>query len=145
MFKVGRWFSFTAPEEQKKHEQEYFQKVFPFGEAQKQREQELLLQCVKAPVGESEKMYQLLLLKSILTEKDPAALDSGLTEWYHSILLKKWPEAARAALLSMAQLSLRADRIDALPNEECILTYAKQIEAETLPKLKSKRKSIWRR
>ena len=98
MFKVGRWFSFTAPEEQKKHEQEYFQKVFPFGEAQKQREQELLLQCVKAPVGENEKMYQLLLLKSILTEKDPAALDSGLTEWYHSILLKAIPHRKKCQI-----------------------------------------------
>lgn len=139
MLKIGRWFSFATPEERKEHEQDYFQSVFPFGEPQKQLEQTLLKTCVQAPVNENEKLYQLLLLKNLYSQVKPTALEENLVKWYHGFLLKKWPDSARAALLSLAQLSQQAKSLESLPDEESILANAAEIERELLPRLKGKK------
>lgn len=143
--KFGQWFLYSTPEEKKEHEQDYFQSVFPFGEEQKQREAALLKACVHAPVKESEKMYQLLLLKNLYSDAKHAALEDSLAKWYRAPLLKRWPDLARAALLSLAQLSLQAESLETLPDAEHILTYAAEIEKELLPKLANKRKRLWNR
>ena len=136
MLKIGRWFSFSTPEERDDYEQDYFRSVFPFGEPQKQLEQALLKVCVHAPVNENEKLYQLLVLKNLYSQSKPLALEDDLIKWYRGRLLRKWPDSARAAVLSLAQLSLQAKSLEMLPGEECVLANAAEIEKELLPRLK---------
>lgn len=142
MVKLGRWFSFSSEQEKKAHEQEYFLSVFPFGEPQKQLEQELLRSCICAPVSENEKMYQLLLVKNLYSQSKQTALEDGLRKWYRAPLLKKWPDSDRAALLSLAQLSLKAETFETLPDTESVRSRASEIEQNLLPKLQSKGKRI---
>lgn len=130
---------------EKKHEQDYFQSVFPFGEEQKQQEEALLKACVHAPVKENEKMYQLLLVKGLYSQGKPAELEDSLGKWYYGSLLKRWPDSDRAALLSLAQLSLKAESLEALPDEEQILTCAAEMERDLLPKLATRKKRLWNR
>lgn len=145
MFHFGRWFLYSTPEEKKEQEQAYFQSVFPFGEPQKQLEQALLKTCVQAPVAEHEKLYQLLLVKNLYSQVKYAALEDSLAKWYRGSLLKRWPDPARAALLSLAQLSLKAETLEALPDAEHILANAAEIERELLPRLAAKGKRLWNR
>ena len=145
MFHFGRWFLYSTPEEKKEQEQAYFQSVFPFGEQQKQLEQALLETCVQAPVRENEKLYQLLLVKNLYSQTKPTALEDSLARWYRGALLKRWPDPARAALLSLAQLSLQAQTPEALPDAEAILSNAVEIERELLPRLRNRVKRLWNR
>ena len=94
MLNIGRWFSFSSPEERKEREEAYLQTVFPFGEAQKQMEQGLLKTCVQAPVNENEKLYQLLVVKGLYAQTRPEKLEDTLGKWYRGALLKKWPDSA---------------------------------------------------
>lgn len=145
MLNIGRWFSFSSPEERKEREEAYLQTVFPFGEAQKQLEQGLLKTCVQAPVNENEKLYQLLVVKGLYAQTRPEKLEDTLGKWYRGALLKKWPDSARAALLALAQLSLEAEAPEALPVEKQVLVRTAEIQKDLLPKLKAKAKTLWRR
>ena len=143
MLNIGRWFSFSSPEERKEQEEAYLQTVFPFGEAQKHLEQGLLKTCVQAPVNENEKLYQLLVVKGLYAQTRPEKLENALKGWYRGSLLKKWPDPARAALLALAQLSRKAETPEDLPDEKQVLEYAEEIERTQLPRLKTKSKTPW--
>ena len=144
MLNLGRWFSFSSPEERKEQEKAYLQTVFPFGEAQKQLEQGLLKTCVQAPVKENEKLYQLLVVKGLYAQTRPEKMEDTLGKWYRGSLLKKWPDSARAALLALTQLSLEAGAPEALPDEMQVSDRAAEIQKDLLPKLKAKAKTLWR-
>ena len=94
---------------------------------------------------ENEKLYQLLLVKNLYSQTKPTALEDSLARWYRGALLKRWPDPARAALLSLAQLSLQAQTPEALPDAEAILSNAVEIERELLPRLRNRGKRLWNR
>ena len=133
MQNIGRWFSFSSPEERKEQEQAYLRTVFPFGEAQKRLEQDLLKTCVQAPVNENEKLYQLLVVKGLYAQTRPEKLEDALRGWYRGSLLKKWPDPARAALLALARLSRKAETPEDLPDEKQVLEYAEEMKGPSSP------------
>lgn len=142
MLKFGRWFSYSTPQEKAEHEQAYFLSVFPFGEQQKRTEEALLKDCIQAPVTENEKMYQLLLAKDLYRNTKGTEREAGLKKWFGAALLKRWPESDKAILLSLAQLSLKAESLEMLPDVESVLSHGAEIERELVPKLKSKGKYL---
>ena len=71
---VFNWFSFTSKEEREERSAEYFKRMFPLGAQQKTKEEELLQQLISAKTSDGDKLYQMLIVREALLQKDKGLL-----------------------------------------------------------------------
>lgn len=67
---ISNWFSFTSKEEREERSAEYFKRMFPLGAQQKTKEEELLQQLISAKTSDGDKLYQMLIVREALLQKD---------------------------------------------------------------------------
>lgn len=132
-----RWESRT---EKEKREKEYYAKMFPFGEEQKEHDKELLKELVRANVKENEKLYQLLVVREALQETDAELQRRHLENWYNNRLMKRYSPTDIAVIYAIAQIELQSATLEELAQKETILEQAEQIREEVLPHLKKQKK-----
>lgn len=115
---IVNWFSFTSKEQREQHEKDYFDQMFPMGQEQKYREEELLAACIRADIGPNEKLYQLQIVKEALMQTDEKRKEAALKKWYNSSLAKKLPQQERAMLLALGELEHECSSMEKMPQVE---------------------------
>lgn len=90
---ISNWFSFTSKEEREERSAEYFKRMFPLGAQQKTKEEELLQQLISAKTSDGDKLYQMLIVREALLQKDEkkrlAQLKSGTAPDFFQCIRKK--------------------------------------------------------
>lgn len=84
---ISNWFSFTSKEEREERSAEYFKRMFPLGAQQKTKEEELLQQLISAKTSDGDKLYQMLIVREALLQKDEKKRLAQLKKWYSARLL----------------------------------------------------------
>lgn len=111
------WFDMTSRRERERRERKYYEKMFPLGEAQRQRELEILAGAV--PEGKPEELlYQLLCVKECLQEEDSEERADALREWEASPLAQRAGAWARAVTAALARLEAQAGLTQSLSPAE---------------------------
>lgn len=132
---IANWFSFASKEQRKQREEDYFRQMFPMGEAQKKREEELLKICIQTAISPNEKFYQLQIVKEALREPDEQRKKAALKKWYNASLTKKLPLEERAMLLALGELEQDCCSVGELPSPREIHQRSMSLLEEYLPKL----------
>ena len=78
---IANWFTLRSPEERKAHEEAYLQRMFPFGQEQKEKEETFLASHVGNAVNASEKLYLLLTARQIFEIKESSLQTRQLKKW----------------------------------------------------------------
>ncbi len=117
---IERWFNYVPKEERKRQQKEYFDRMYPLGEAQKRLEEELLAQCIHAKMSAKDKMYQLLLVKEIIKQEDEERRNRALKEWSEAYLMQKVPKEEQAKLYAIAVLTENITSLEEMPTAEAI-------------------------
>lgn len=117
------WFDMVSSKEKKRQEEKYNKMIFPFGQAQKEKELELLKRLIPSKKSE-DSLYQVVLLKEIflLADKNITYNDCMLNqqvidemfEWKKNILLKSYSDLEKDYLKKFAWMSLHIEELDDL-------------------------------
>lgn len=98
---ISNWFSFTSKEEREERSAEYFKRMFPLGAQQKTKEEELLQQLISAKTSDGDKLYQMLIVREALLQKDEKKRLAQLKKWYSARLLSVYSEEDKGLLYFM--------------------------------------------
>ena len=63
-------FEYKSKKEREKEYQEYFHKLFPYGEPQKQKVQELLIELIRKKQGNQLMMHYVLIKEAMIDSED---------------------------------------------------------------------------
>ena len=100
---ISNWFSFTSKEEREERSAEYFKRMFPLGAQQKTKEEELLQQLISAKTSDGDKLYQMLIVREALLQKDEKKRLAQLKKWYSARLLSVYSEEDKGLLYFIAE------------------------------------------
>lgn len=134
---IVNWFTFTSKEERKRQEEDYYRQMFPLGEAQRRREEELLERCIMTAISSNEKVYQLQIVKEALREPEEDRKQMALKKWYQAALAKKLPPGERAMVLALGELEQGCCVVEELPSLEEIRQRSQILMEELIPKLQA--------
>lgn len=133
---VMQWFSIMSKEQREQHQEDYFKRMFPLGEAQRISEQKLLEQCILTEIPPNEKLYQLQIVKEALMQSDEKRKRAKLRKWYGAPLVKKLPHQERAMLLALAELEQECSSVEEMPTPEEIRRRSEILDMKLLQKKK---------
>lgn len=134
---IANWFTFTSKEERKQQEEDYYRQMFPMGEAQRRREEELLELCIMTAISSNEKVYQLQLVKEALRKPEEEKKRMALKKWYQAALAKKLTPGERAMVLALGDLEQGCRVVEELPSPEEIRQRSQILMEELIPKLQA--------
>ena len=111
---ISNWFSFTSKEEREERSAEYFKRMFPLGAQQKTKEEELLQQLISAKTSDGDKLYQMLIVREALLQKDEKKRLAQLKKWYSARLLSVYSEEDKGLLYFIAEEGLNISFLEEL-------------------------------
>ena len=134
---LSEWFSFRSKEQKEKDAADYYTRMFPLGEEQKQQVEKLISELIGEQTSEQEKMYLYLTCRQALGESD-----QSLALWYSQQLLKKYSEESRQRFIALARCQQRAASREELPDQETVLKDTEEVREKVVPQLKNLNKSF---
>ena len=122
------WLEGVNRKEQARREKKARQMMFPFGEAQRRLEIQLLRGLVATRARDSDLLYQLFSAKAAL-RPDEGNEDRGelLKEWLHSHLARGFTPWERAVFWALAELEQPALSLEDLPGPEPVRRRADEL------------------
>ncbi len=124
------WLDFSSSREKRKREERYYRAMFPFGEAQRERERELLIRCTDARLGAEELLYQLLCVREALQDEDEESREEALDNWKRSRIAAKLSEADRRVVYALAAMPMSCSGLEEYPDEDTLKQKAEKISLE---------------
>lgn len=115
---ISNWFSFTSKEDREERSAEYFKRMFPLGEQQKTKEEELLRQLISAKTSDGDKLYQMLIVREALLQTDEQKRLAQLKKWYNARLLSVYSEEDKGILYFIAESGLNTSHLEGLSTAE---------------------------
>lgn len=110
------WFDMLSPKQREAREREVRNAIFPFGEAQRAAEIDLLRKLIHTRSTESVLLFQLAQAKEAVNADDKEALK----EWFTSPLARSFKREERACILAAAQLERTITSLDEMPDKESV-------------------------
>lgn len=125
------WFESVPRKEQERREKQYYKRMFPLGERQKDRELELLRQfSVLRAVKDQDLLYHLVCVKECLQAEEEEEREENLCEWRGSRLAKALSREARNVIIALAVLEEDCESLEQFPSKEQIDREARRIFEE---------------
>lgn len=125
------WFESVSRKEQERREKQYYKKMFPLGEQQKDRELELLRQfSVLRAVKAQDLLYYLVCVKECLQVEEDEEREANLCEWRGSRLAKTMSREAQDVIIALAMLEEDCESLEQFPSKEGIERVAHRIFEE---------------
>ena len=110
------WFKGVSAKESVQQEKKYLQKMFPFGQAQKEKEKQLLQELIIKKVRVEDLLYQLLEVKEAMLLEDEEERREEMIIWWNTKLAKQFSDAEKLLFCAMAQAVLALDSLEAFPS-----------------------------
>lgn len=129
--KITDWI-FVSKAEQRRREAEYQKRLFPIGEAQKQKEREILSQIIHSICDEKELFYHLSTVKEIMSRYEDAERERHLYRWYSGYLAKAMNSQECANIIALAEMEEKYSSLDEYPNVALIEVRGQEILSTTL-------------
>lgn len=121
------WFSFISRREQERKEKKYKSQMFPFGDAQKEKELNLLNTLFLGEKNGNELLYQLLCVKECLMAEEPEWRQEELRKWQRGPLVQKLSVAGRMNIMALAMLEQECVSLEEFPDAEQVLARAREL------------------
>lgn len=128
MGKEVSWFKSIPKREQLRREKEYKNQMFPFGEAQKKWETDILQSLLETKLSPRDALYQLVCVKECLQLSAEDERNEDLLEWRKSPLAKGLTRRDAAILIALAELESKCMKFDEFPVYERILQEAAKVK-----------------
>lgn len=122
------WFQWMSRRDREKKEKKYKEKMFPFGESQRDREKALLKELFHQMKDEDQLLYQLLCAKECLLEEDPDWREEGLAKWLNSSLMQRFSSEERMTILALACLERECGSLEEFPDRGQVLEKVTELE-----------------
>ena len=136
---ISNWFSFTSKEEREERSAEYFKRMFPLGAQQKTKEEELLQQLISAKTSDGDKLYQMLIVREALLQKDEKKRLAQLKKWYSARLLSVYSEEDKGLLYFIAEEGLNISVLEELLSSDQLKQKTAMYWSPIKEKLKKKK------
>lgn len=136
---ISNWFSFTSKEEREERSTEYFKRMFPLGAQQKTKEEELLQQLISAKTSDGDKLYQMLIVREALLQKDEKKRLAQLKKWYSARLLSVYSEEDKGLLYFIAEEGLNISFLEELLSSDQLKQKTAMYWSPIKEKLKKKK------
>lgn len=136
---ISNWFSFTSKEEREERSAEYFKRMFPLGAQQKTKEEELLQQLISAKTSDGDKLYQMLIVREALLQKDEKKRLAQLKKWYSARLLSVYSEEDKGLLYFIAEEGLNISFLEELLSSDQLKKKTAMYWSPIKEKLKKKK------
>jgi hypothetical protein len=137
MLDVSSWFVIKSKKERERDKKKYFNRVFPLGEAQKEKDGELLEQLIPASeIQAQEKLFLLISMRDLYTDPTREEDDGPVNEavvmkgWHGWKVAKHISDQEKALFLALARLSLKAPSLEEYPQIADIRALADEILAK---------------
>ncbi|MCD8084097.1 MAG: hypothetical protein LUE86_11455 [Clostridiales bacterium] len=122
------WLEFVSPRERKRREEQYYRRMFPFGEEQRRLEGRLLSRCTDTKLSEEELLFQLLCVREVLQEEDEMSRKDALESWRKNPLTANLSPADRQVVYALAVLSAGCSSLEEYPDEKRLRAEAEKID-----------------
>lgn len=136
---ISNWFSFTSKEEREERSAECFKRMFPLGAQQKTKEEELLQQLISAKTSDGDKLYQMLIVREALLQKDEKKRLAQLKKWYSARLLSVYSEEDKGLLYFIAEEGLNISFLEELLSSDQLKQKTAMYWSPIKEKLKKKK------
>ena len=136
---ISNWFSFTSKEEREERSAEYFKRMFPLGAQQKTKEEELLQQLISAKTSDGDKLYQMLIVREALLQKDEKKRLAQLKKWYSARLLSVYSEEDKGLLYFISEEGLNISFLEELLSSDQLKQKTAMYWSPIKEKLKKKK------
>lgn len=138
---LGNFFDFASKEEKEKRRKRYFNKMYPFGEAQHQWEIDILKELYPKSRMRKDMHYGIITLRQAFVssrlDKDSehyVALKVGHGMWKKDRMMKDLKPEEKKVIEAIAYLEDKAESFEELPEIDAILECAKTIRIEDMYK-----------
>jgi len=123
-YEHSQMFNFRNSRQQKKHDDGYFSRVFPLGEAQKEKDAKLLQQLIATPSTEQHQIYSLVYCRDIFLnneeEADAQEKQARWIEWYSDPVVRGFSLEDKAVFRALVKLSSACESLEAYPDPDAI-------------------------
>ena len=136
---ISNWFSFTSKEEREERSAEYFKRMFHLGAQQKTKDEELLQQLISAKTSDGDKLYQMLIVREALLQKDEKKRLAQLKKWYSARLLSVYSEEDKGLLYFIAEEGLNISFLEELLSSDQLKQKTAMYWSPIKEKLKKKK------
>lgn len=113
--------------------------MFPLGAQQKTKEEELLQQLISAKTSDGDKLYQMLIVREALLQKDEKKRLAQLKKWYSARLLSVYSEEDKGLLYFIAEEGLNISFLEELLSSDQLKQKTAMYWSPIKEKLKKKK------
>ncbi|MBQ6735515.1 MAG: hypothetical protein IJR00_11495 [Lachnospiraceae bacterium] len=116
-------FDFVSAKERKRREEEFFRQSFPLGEAQKEKEKELL-QALFPGKSKQSVLYNMLTIKDAIREEDD--LPSAVAYWKGEVPTQDLTPEEQELMIRYTLKSIRTQSLEQYPDAEHVTEWLQE-------------------